>query len=310
MLEPLGPPLAAYLGGSRAFGLGNALSDVDLTVVAADPSGAPRELDLQSGDVFLHCQVTTLDALAPLAGLFAPDALPVETASVTADAVVSAHRRATELVRGTYVATSPEVDALRARFDVARLDRLSAAAAAMLAALSVRDAAGAARSGDALTERAAAEIALEYALDAALFAAGDPYRSRKFLPRRLARHPHLVPYLERLRGGDATETLLLANGLAAATLLGIGHAWTYERHDGGPARSPYASLVATDAGLRLAGAVELALARPTALVWLLADGRPVDDVAKRFQELTGVDDAAAFVGQAFDALGANAALQA
>ncbi|HEV2890497.1 MAG TPA: hypothetical protein VGX28_08980 [Frankiaceae bacterium] len=309
MLEPLGPPLGAYLGGSRAFGLGNALSDVDLTVVYAADADGQRDLD--AGEVSLHCQVTTLARLAPLADLFAHDALPTETASVTADEVVGAHRRMTDLVRGTYVSSSPELDALRARFDVARVDRLSAHAAATLAALSVRDAAGAARSGDDLTEAAAAEVALEYAFDAALFAAGDPYRSRKFLPRRLAR---LLPRWlgEWRRERPVAETLLLANGLTAATLLGAGDAWTYERRGDGPCRSPYAALVATDSGLRLAGAVELSVARPAAIVWLLADGRPLGDLAARFAEVTGRgrDEVAAFVGQAVGSLAANGALQA
>jgi len=320
LLEPLGPPLAAYLGGSRAFGLGNALSDVDLTVVYDTvPPDVPRERSVDGPDISLHCEVVRLADLAPLADLFANDALPVETASLSAEAVVSAHRKATELLRGHYLRTSPEMDALRARFDSETVDRLSAAAAAALGTLYVRDAAGAARSGDWLTAAAAAEMALEYAFDAALFTAGDPYRSRKFLPRRLSRHEHLVPYLDAWRGISAQSddlerrtraTLLLANGVQAAALLGAGDA-TYEEGGAGPQRSPYVSLVVTDAGLRLAGEVERTVARPAAVVWLLADGRPVAELGAAFAQMTGLDAGAvgAFVDTAVESLAANGVLQ-
>jgi hypothetical protein len=320
LLQPLGPPLAAYLGGSRAFGLGNALSDVDLTVVYDTlPPGVPRERSVDGPGISLHCEVVRLADLAPLADLFANDALPVETTSLSADAVVSAHRKTTELLRGRYLSTSPEVEALRARLDGDTVDRLSAAAAAALGTLYVRDAAGAARSGDWLTAAAAAEMALEYAFDTALFAAGDPYRSRKFLPRRLSRHEHLAPYLDAWRriAAEADDlerrtraTLLLANGLQAATLLGTGDVWTDERQGDGPRRSPYVSLLVTDAGLRLAGEVERDLVRPAALVWLLADGRPAGELATGFADLTGLDsnDVGRFVDDAVASLAANGVL--
>ena len=321
-LADLGPPLAAYLGGSRAFGLGNALSDVDLTVVyddAALTDDVQRERSVPGRDVSLHCEVRAFSEVAPLRDLYARPELPYDAASVTAEAVVSTHRRLTELLRGPVVVTSPAFEALRSGIDPKTVDHLSSRAAATICALSVRDAAGAAVSGDWLTAATAAEIALEYALDAALFAAGDPYRSRKFLARRLSRHEHLAGHVTDWRrlaavADDerrARETLLLANGVAAATLLGTGPVWTTGTDGGGPRRSPYASLVATDADLRLAGAIEAALPRPVAIVWLLADGRDTDALAARFAELHGLRQAEVegFVRNAVASLAGAGALQ-
>lgn len=202
---------------------------------------------------------------------------------MTAEVTISTYRKVTELVHGRYVRTSPEMDALRAAFDPERIGTVCTASAALLGALSVRDAAGAAMSGDELTERAAAEMALEYAFDAALFAAGDRYRSRKFLPRRLANVPHLAPLLDA-NPRDARDTLLLANGLQAATLLGTP--LPPPATGDGPARSPYVTLILTAGGYRLAGRAEVGLGRPGALLWLLADGR--EDLAGRFAAATGL----------------------
>jgi hypothetical protein len=240
--------------------------------------------------------------------MFANAALPAATASVDADALLGQQRRATELLHGQYLRTSPAVEELRASLPADRVATLCAAAVATLGALSVRDAAGAARSGDWLTAATAAEIALEQALDAALFAAGDPYRSRKFLARRLSRQPALAPFLADLRrpavspldpdalAARTREALLVANGVQAATLLGAEQGWTPHPAAGpGPVRSPWLTLVATDGGLRLAGATETGLGRPAAALWLLADGRPEPELAKRFAELHGLADATAFV---------------
>ena len=237
-----------------------------------------------------------LGELTPLTDLFANDLLPDESASIAAEVVVSNHRKVTELLRGQYVRTSRAMEELLATLVPRRIDTLSAAAAALVGALSVRDAAGAALSGDELTERTAAEIALEYALDTALFAAGDPYRSRKFLPRRLSRIPALAPLLDEIgRQRDARETLLLANGVQAAALLGAPLALAYDGD--GPMRSPYVTLVQTATGLRLSGVTECAMGRPAAVLWLLADGRPLPRLTERFAELHGlqVADVTAFV---------------
>jgi hypothetical protein len=307
----LGRPLAAFLGGSRAFGLGNRLSDIDLTVVYDDEvvAGEQRVRSLDGGDVLVHCELVGIGEYEPVRAMFAPATLSAATASVDADALMGRQRRVAELLHGQFLRTSPVVERLRADLPADRVAGLCAAAVATLGALSVRDAAGAVRSGDWLTAVTAAEIALEQALDAALFVAGDPYRSRKFLARRLSRQPALAPLLDDLRRpgtsyldreGLAARTrgaLLVANGVQAATLLGAGLVWT--RHPAasspGPVRSPWLTLVATDGGLRLAGAIETGVGRPAAVLWLLADGRPVPELAARFAELHGLADAAAFV---------------
>jgi hypothetical protein len=300
---------------------------VDLTVVYDDGvlGDGSRERSVEGRDVALHCELRAYGDLLPLCDLYTGDALPDASASVAAEVVVSTHRRVTELLRGRYVRSTPRFDALRARLDPARVDALSSAAAATIGSLSVRDAAGAARSGDWLTAAAAAEMALEYALDAALLAAGDPYRSRKFLPRRLARVEALAPCLDDVRrlaalpaGDDAAlerrtrETLLVANGLQAATLLKAGRVWTAGDRGDGPRRSPYVTLVATDAMLRLAGAQECALLRPAAVLWLLADGRPEAELARRFAELTGLgaDDVTSFVATTLAGLADAGAVEA
>lgn len=271
---------------------------------------AQRERSFSSGDISLHCQVTGLGEVEPICDLYASPELPIASFSIAAEVVISTQRRLTELLRGHYVRTSPAVEALRARLVPETVDTVCAAAAAAIGALSVRDAAGAAMSGDWLTAAAAAEIALEYALDAALFAAGDPYRSRKFLPRRLSRTPELATLLDDLRRPGqlpadtpealerrTRETLLAANGIQAAALLDTGPVWSRVPQGAGPLRSPYVSLVTTDAGLRLTGATECVLGRPAAVLWLLADGRPLPDLVARFAELHGLprDDVERFV---------------
>jgi hypothetical protein len=262
----------------------------------------------------VHCELVGIGEYDAARAMFAPTALPAATASVDADALLGRQRRIVELLHGQYLRTSPAVEALRASLPPDRVASLCAAAVATLGALSVRDAAGAAHSGDWLTAATAAEIALEQALDAALFAAGDPYRSRKFLARRLSRQPALAPFLDDLArpatspldpAALAARTrwaLLVANGVQAATLLGASQVWTRYPAGPGPVRSPFMTLVATDGGLRLAGATEVGVGRPAAVLWLLADGRSVPDLAERFAELHGLDDAVAFVEANVDAL--------
>lgn len=305
-LAPLGPPHAAFLGGSKAFGLGNALSDVDLTVVYDDAvlAGQPRVRAAGRGDVALHCELVGLGEYEALCRRFSETALPAATSSLDADAVLGSQRRMTEFLRGPYLRTSPLIEDMRASLAPERVDALCAAAAAVVGALSVRDAAGAARSGDWLTAAASAEMALEYALDAALFAAGDPYRSRKFLPRRLSCHPDLAPFVDVLRSpgrlpaaARMREALLVANGVQAAALLGLGPVWTTHPDGPGPVRDPFTTLVTTAEGLRLVGTGEYGVGRPAATLWLLADGRPLPALVTLFAEAHGLGEetVAAFV---------------
>ena len=243
--------------------------------------------------------------LEPVVDLFTMTALPADSVAISAEVIASNQRKVTEFLRGTYVRTSPAVEDLRARLDPANVDGLCAAAAAVIGSLSVRDAAGAARSGDWLTAETAAEIALEWALDAALSAAGDPYRSRKFLARRLSRIETLAPLLDDLnRHAGARETLLAANGIQAAALLATGPVWEREVTGDGPARSPYVTLLASEAGLMLSGGTDVKVPRPAAVLWLLADGRPLPDLAHRFAELHGLadDEVKGFVEKTVDAL--------
>jgi hypothetical protein len=287
----------AFYGGSLAVGLGHALSDLDLYVVATDgPSHAlGRVLDVEG----LKVQINPLpaerySALVELATHFRLKSNDRRQVDLT-------DREFQELVRLTtgepaYVADTYAAEYARISRDVVRKIMLVKSGLAVNA-LS-EDVAGCIESGDLRTAATAATLALGHAAEGVLAAAGDIYVGPKFLHRRLQRTPATRALADVLwvmtstvpppgaRVSDveryAADCLYRANGLISQAMLDgwdtpLERAHLPQRAADGPRRHHlYTVLRYTDA-LGIAGPdIAFQVSPDMARLWLSLDGSALD----------------------------------
>jgi hypothetical protein len=303
--------LAALVSGSRAAGLAHGRSDLDVFVVVADEDrGRFSTLPKRHQDISVDSHALTVAEVQRHATVLgAREAAPVLDRRLYALADYPGWTVQVRLAIGQVVlATTPSVHTLLASVDRNAVRRSLMVHGALCLATFAEDVKGAVECGDLATAFAAAEEAVRCGVDISLAALDDVYIGRKYLPRRMARHPSLAGLLERddlfgqppARCADdgihriIRQRLLLAGHLAGQSLTGgwqrpVQTVTPFAPGEAGPIRDPYLTPVRWPAGLGLMTGVDIvrAVSEEEATLWTLLDGRPLGAVKTEFARLTG-----------------------
>jgi hypothetical protein len=283
----------AYVSGSLLFGLGNAGSDVDLFVVVDGATqvghyATPVVVD----HVLVDCEVVDRSYLRHLARRFAAPEITLNNLLGDSLALLREADLICRLIGGRPVFGETEFAALRREVSEAQVRRTILAALSGALGPLFADYAGARAAGDEMTADFCARALMTDAAMALTCALLPPYVSRKFARSRLAR-VHTVEdaadfawQLEttRSQGVDrwlqdrwlvAQGTLATAHMLAHGNVSTASHLPTRPLGDG-PIRHPRLYLMPVDNEWYLLGGPPLVISRLAAVVWTIADGRPID----------------------------------
>ncbi|HEU0132426.1 MAG TPA: nucleotidyltransferase domain-containing protein [Mycobacteriales bacterium] len=284
------------LGGSRAFGLGNRYSDIDLVALldrAPDRPVVPPPI----ADHSVHVSGMTPADVAAVADRFRIEHLPATSLTPTASRLVQSTRTFLELTDGPVLHGAEAVAAVRAGLPRDGVGALVVESHAALQGGVHRDAAGALASGDWATAVEATLIALDYAVQAAVAVHDDLYVPRKFLARRAQRHDAALfatftgtraELVSAGASGDTaadavSRTLRRAAGISAGALLGW-HPPDPVAAPGSLVRSAWHCVARYTDGYLITGATDNPVTRAGAEVWLAHDGRATGDVVALLTE--------------------------
>ncbi|MFB4313842.1 hypothetical protein [Actinomadura sp. 21ATH] len=311
--------LAAIGAGSRAAGLAHHRSDLDVILVfgteagrdACDTGAGTGTGRRGRGMPALDLMKITIADLERARDTAAARAAPVREIPRPAYMLGSFRDWAllTRLVTGRVLFAGDRVRGLLDSLDRAALRRDVMTHSALCLAALVEDVAGAAECGDLATALAASEEGLRMSLDAALAGRDDLWVGRKFLQRRMARHPFLADLLNacghRMFGQPSAafdgplvrDTIrwrlelaghLLVHALLSAWERPVADLPPFVPAGSGPVRDPCHAPVRWAGGAGLMVGVDLVhpLDEEGLLLWSLCDGRGPDDVAARFAART------------------------
>jgi len=315
--------LGAFVSGSVAVGLGNAASDIDLSVVVdALPSSGLGPQPLSAGRRIDVGYVTPrgLERMARRVRRLRVSRLDRRQLKLTKEALQASVRFATSID----LRPSPFITDLRASIDSADLRRILMAYAAGRMANCLEDTYGAVHDADWPTAVEASTEVVAEACELALACYGDLFVSptHKFLSARLGRHERLASLRApawRLRhdagtipdartpdaasrASAAVRSRLWFSGWLAGTCLVDG--WddgtppplgrpprSAGQAGNGPQRNPFFGLMRFKEGLAMYGpdpGVGFDVSEETAKLWLLLDGSTVDTVIGRFARWSGL----------------------
>ncbi|BBA95588.1 hypothetical protein RVR_502 [Actinacidiphila reveromycinica] len=318
----------AMVSGSRAMGLGHALSDLDLYVVRTDDAPARAGTFALEGQTI---QVTPLDT-ARIRRL----AAQADGYRVTArdrsqqDFTQSDYKVLLRLANGALLYADAEHRELFERLDRETVRRLVVMRHATYAVELQEDVRGTVESGDLMTAMVSSQRTLMHAVECALGGVGEVYDHEKVALRRLARHPgtaHLLPEVWRLLhpgvavdapagelAGIARRRALLASHLVGYAVLDgwdgpAARVPPFTPGQRGPVRRYDYGLLRFANGIALTGEDKGArVSEAMARLWLALDGRPFDEIASS-PALRPLDAAPAVLAGALEKLRATGAVE-
>ncbi|CAL9652839.1 hypothetical protein C1708_00030 [Streptomyces sp. DH-12] len=291
----------AVLGGSFAVGLGHGTSDVDLYVVG---EGLPdSEVVIEYGPVPVHVNPVPAERVRALLELACEYRVTgADRAQIGME--VKALNALIRIVTGVPLHVGPEWREPFGAFSFDVVRQINLVRNGNISSAMAEDAYGALKCGDLLTAATASALALEYACEAVLAAAGDVYFGPKFHYRRLARTATTAPWLDHVwrlnhrvlhpdSGADeqtvraVTEQRLWAAGTLMAH--GVVEGWdkplaelpepSVPQGDGARRSAYFTPLRFTD-GWALVGPDEgYRVSEAVVRLWRALDGRPLSRLA-------------------------------